>query len=420
MSANDEALAFAQRSSSHDGEFDQRKRKIVQDLAGNLNDLSPKGNVDEPVLPLVELLNTHPDYVTTSSCSGRISCHVVDEAANKGGRWAYISHSLDDPHHIVSQLLADVGSDENPDQAQTSTNFKFEPFVLHCECRSLVAATGLLAVAIGAGFRESGIMNADKRVMLAVRGSLRIEAPVAVGSELLVPESYLLHLAQLGNSKLEENLKRIEKFYTAVAAWLTARSEQQEEAAAEASPLGLVVQGRVVEQLRIALDRRGWLDGTRGIGGAGAGEVGIPLTRAAAEELQGALGENSAEESEDEIVQMILSGGGGRVEPVRLCLICRILIACLQQVEDRAPGKQKRRATPYQKLQSSCTELLRGLSDQECAAMMDQVPKKWEAMGDLVLLPADSFTDQSKWEELAGGRELMWPKVSAALKVRLL
>ncbi|KAJ1967883.1 hypothetical protein H4R34_006341, partial [Dimargaris verticillata] len=50
-----------------------RKPGIVADLVAAVNDKSPKGGVDVPVQPLLQLLNSHPDYVTTSSCSGRVA-----------------------------------------------------------------------------------------------------------------------------------------------------------------------------------------------------------------------------------------------------------------------------------------------------------------------------------------------------------
>ena len=37
------------------------------------NDKSPKGSVDEKIRPLVNLINLHPEFVTLSSCSGRVA-----------------------------------------------------------------------------------------------------------------------------------------------------------------------------------------------------------------------------------------------------------------------------------------------------------------------------------------------------------
>ena len=38
-------------------------------------DLSRKGSIDEPIVELVDYINTKADFFTTSSCSGRICVH---------------------------------------------------------------------------------------------------------------------------------------------------------------------------------------------------------------------------------------------------------------------------------------------------------------------------------------------------------
>lgn len=117
--------------------FHSRKKAILIALNSDTPDKSPKGYVDEPLLPLIVLINTHADYVTTSSCSGRICTYLegLDEGAEnseegdnntnnneeeepkgfdentslaaveaskraKGGQWLYVSH---DPVELVDQ-----------------------------------------------------------------------------------------------------------------------------------------------------------------------------------------------------------------------------------------------------------------------------------------------------------------------------
>src|SRR5437764_14316521 len=79
--------------STHTG-FHTRKHLILTSLGNNdgndsgsssssntntgaKSDKSPKGSIDELMLPLINLLNKHNDYVTTSSCSGRIAVYCV-------------------------------------------------------------------------------------------------------------------------------------------------------------------------------------------------------------------------------------------------------------------------------------------------------------------------------------------------------
>lgn len=41
-------------------------------------DKSPKGSLDEPIIELVHLINDENNFVTTSSCSGRIALFVSE------------------------------------------------------------------------------------------------------------------------------------------------------------------------------------------------------------------------------------------------------------------------------------------------------------------------------------------------------
>lgn len=65
--------------------FHSRKKAILIALNSDTPDKSPKGYVDEPLLPLIVLINTHADYVTTSSCSGRICTYLegLDEGTTE-------------------------------------------------------------------------------------------------------------------------------------------------------------------------------------------------------------------------------------------------------------------------------------------------------------------------------------------------
>ncbi|KAI8605763.1 methyltransferase TYW3-domain-containing protein [Dissophora ornata] len=101
--------------------FATRKKTILVALNSNTPDKSPKGYVDEPLLPLIILINNHQDYVTTSSCSGRICTYLegLDESQQatraKGGQWLYVSHDpvvfpsqqkdSNDQHWIVEMLF---------------------------------------------------------------------------------------------------------------------------------------------------------------------------------------------------------------------------------------------------------------------------------------------------------------------------
>ncbi|XP_010220119.1 PREDICTED: tRNA wybutosine-synthesizing protein 3 homolog [Tinamus guttatus] len=92
--------------------------------------------------------------------------------------------------------------------------FKFEPFVLHVLCRELQDAQLLHSAAIDSGFRNSGITVGKKgKIVMAVRSTHCLEVPLSHMGKLMVSEEYIEFLIQTANQKMEENMRRIDRFY---------------------------------------------------------------------------------------------------------------------------------------------------------------------------------------------------------------
>ncbi|XP_071073477.1 tRNA wybutosine-synthesizing protein 3 homolog isoform X2 [Dasypus novemcinctus] len=102
-------------------------------------------------------------------------------------------------------------------KASADTILKFEPFVLHVQCRQLQDAQILHTVAIDSGFRNSGITVGKRgKTMLAVRSTHGLEVPLSHKGKLMVTEEYIDFLVNIANQKMEENKKRIERFYNSL------------------------------------------------------------------------------------------------------------------------------------------------------------------------------------------------------------
>lgn len=114
-------------------------------------DKSPKGSVDERILPLVDLINLHPSFATLSSCSGRITlfdpAHTIGRSNNnneeelsyqtssvkangKGGLggWMLSSHEEIDLEDLLVHFRPKESLQEKKTQPDLSTfwTFKFE------------------------------------------------------------------------------------------------------------------------------------------------------------------------------------------------------------------------------------------------------------------------------------------------------
>ncbi|XP_030063582.1 tRNA wybutosine-synthesizing protein 3 homolog [Microcaecilia unicolor] len=184
--------------------FEKRKEQCLSRA-----DLSRKGSVDADIESLVRFINECDAFFTTSSCSGRVT--LIDgrfdefEVKKQNCPWLLVAHQKCQKDDVITALQKSSGD----------AVLKFEPFVLHVQCRQLQDAQLLHSVALNSGFRNSGITIGKKgRTMMAVRSTHGLEVPLSRKGKLLVNEEYIQYLVQIANQKMDENKKRTDRFYS--------------------------------------------------------------------------------------------------------------------------------------------------------------------------------------------------------------
>ncbi|KAL3933029.1 MAG: hypothetical protein SGBAC_010576 [Bacillariaceae sp.] len=210
-------------------------------------DKSPKGSVDAPIQPLVDLINKSSSYCTLSSCSGRLSLfdpngrhegmqgsspdaedHETNTGSGKGrGGWLLISHDPIPPSELVDCFPNDGNADggsivsggSGTSDVMIPWVFKLEPMLLHIAARSLQKGKQLLQIALELGFRESGLVISDSRVTVAIRGhSLALCVPLAPKGPLRPSSAYLEALVRQANDRLQLNWHQLDRLYDRVEA----------------------------------------------------------------------------------------------------------------------------------------------------------------------------------------------------------
>ena len=241
-------------------------------------DKSPKGSVDQKIRPLVDLINCHPDYVTLSSCSGRVALFDpgVDDERNsnrlqleslceanndfdgtnsngdadygdgkknkstklsgKGrGKWIFVTHDILPGLGVqICSALRKVGDEralhhqslkcrEETRQKHPPITLKHEPPLLHIAASSLESGRRMLHIVKSlCACRESGLVVTDGRVTVEVRtcGTL-LCLPIFVTAnsnggdfELHPGEEYLMALAEMANERMAQNEVMMDKLYT--------------------------------------------------------------------------------------------------------------------------------------------------------------------------------------------------------------
>jgi tRNA wybutosine-synthesizing protein 3 len=100
--------------------FEASKQRILAQLAvpaEEYDDLSPKGSVDAPIRALIDRLNSAPGFVTTSSCSGRVSVFVEGNKKRATVLPSGIVIAENDP--AAEMLAGSLGLIEMPDPMPT-------------------------------------------------------------------------------------------------------------------------------------------------------------------------------------------------------------------------------------------------------------------------------------------------------------
>ncbi|KAL9097974.1 MAG: hypothetical protein Q9163_006269 [Psora crenata] len=214
-------------------QFAAKKTAILASLAIPDADASPKGSVDAAIKPLIDRINSLEGLVTTSSCSGRVS--VFLEGKKRSGDGSAAKRDGKDgqeAEHEVEEGYAgevDMGKVEQGQTKEAVPGGKGNGgrwlFVSHEPVQ--LKEEDVLAAAINAGFRESGVQSlknlddVNAFPMVAVRSSgLAFESLVGYIAETegeeemissLVSTGYLRTLMDIANGRFKANAERMKR-----------------------------------------------------------------------------------------------------------------------------------------------------------------------------------------------------------------
>ncbi len=184
-----------------DNNFHSYKQQALSQLKAALI----KGEVDEPIIPYLEIINSKENLYTTSSCYGRITVDNVPLIDNKKEhKWLGKWHRKVNKEELLNALER---GEEN------ITYIKQEPFILHIGVKTLEDAEEILNIARNKlGLKRSGIMHTKPRIMLEIMGLDHISIPAKIGREYLIDLNNIEKIVKILNKKFERNEKRLVSF----------------------------------------------------------------------------------------------------------------------------------------------------------------------------------------------------------------
>jgi tRNA wybutosine-synthesizing protein 3 len=179
--------------------FENDKKVFLDKL-----DKSKKGSIDKGIKKIVDLINSKPSLYTTSSCSGRITLLDCPESYKKDDcEWIYSTH--DD---AVLEDMKEALKKSKKDEVWLME----EPPILHVCCKTISDAQKVVNAAKEAGFKRTGIISTEKKIIVEIISTEKVNAPVAIEGEMIVDDAYLKILIEKSNKKLEMTRKKMEKF----------------------------------------------------------------------------------------------------------------------------------------------------------------------------------------------------------------
>ncbi len=199
----------------------ERRQYFLQ----RLKEENSQGRVDKQILPLLELINSIPDYFTLSSCAGRIVLFAEGEKKYEG-EWIFKTHDFANPEEVYNAYINYEG--EKP------LFLKAEPFIIHIEARTLEKAKELLDLAYSIGLKRSGIFEIRfsdysdskeifidekgeehrfERIVLEILDTPKLEMPVYLEGKHLLGKEEFLKAVEVANQRLKKTRENMKKFY---------------------------------------------------------------------------------------------------------------------------------------------------------------------------------------------------------------
>ena len=162
-------------------------------------DKSKKGDIDERILPLIKIINSKPNYYTTSSCSGRVYFWRGSGKKNEN-EWINVHHELIDASFFELEDKSGL------------IWLRLEPMILHIACKDLDSAN-LLLEKIRILYKKSCILSASHKIIIEIRGSEMIEMPFYENGKLLFngERDWLIGLINEKMSKIWKGIEKLEK-----------------------------------------------------------------------------------------------------------------------------------------------------------------------------------------------------------------
>ncbi|KAL0234559.1 hypothetical protein PCE1_001595 [Barthelona sp. PCE] len=182
--------------------FQNYKRGVLERM--QTDDRSKAGGIDILIRPLCEAFNAMDDYVTLSSCSGRI-CLLHQTARNQKNQceWPITTHELANHVDFAVQYERLIYDDDTEYSNERLLTLRLEDIILHVACANIDLAKKLMNKFSQIGYKKQGIISVkNNRAVVELRGSNHYSMPLIIGNDQIVPIEAFESLIRLCNDRM--------------------------------------------------------------------------------------------------------------------------------------------------------------------------------------------------------------------------
>jgi tRNA wybutosine-synthesizing protein 3 len=180
--------------------FTQRKKAVLLKI-----DKSSKKSWDKKIISLCNKINSKENYYTTSSCSGRVLL-VINEKRKQKNVFCKVYHQLISQNILEKDLREILIKFKNKE-----IKFKLDPPIIHIACKEMKDAKEVYEKAKIAGWKRIGLVSWEKRIILELNCTEKLEFPIIENKKILVDEKFLEIIVKQSNFKIKNGWKKIKK-----------------------------------------------------------------------------------------------------------------------------------------------------------------------------------------------------------------
>lgn len=178
--------------------------KAKENALKSLKHAYSQQKVDDRIILILKLINKINGFYTLSSCAGRIVLLEIPQIGDKRqatflGIW----------HRTIEQrdILA----------AKTKANEGLlwliaQAPILHIGAQTLALANTLVKTAISCGFKNSAIKSTEKKIIIEICSTERLDAPIGRNGNLYCTNDHLALLTEISNEIMIRSSKKLDKF----------------------------------------------------------------------------------------------------------------------------------------------------------------------------------------------------------------